>query len=211
MSTQCIRIQLVDDHEIVRTGLRHLLEKEDDMQVVVESATGKQACLDYDTYQPDMLVMDISMPDISGLEVMRRILQDHPQARILLLSMYGGMVVQRAMQMGACGYIRKNSGIENLISAVHEIMQGERHFDDESDAEMPAEPVNLDKVSPSLTKRELEICMDLVNGKSVAEIGRALHLSEKTVYTHRQHIMNKLGANTLIELAQVASHLGIFS
>jgi len=211
-ASRTVRVQLVDDHQIVRAGFRALLEKEGDMQVVVESATGKQACRDCDEYLPDVLIMDISLPDISGLEAMRRILRNHPQARILMLSMHVGMVAERALQLGARGFVCKHSGASTLLSAIHRIMRGGRYMDDAANADWPrTQPTETHKLLHPLSKRELEICMLLTSGQSVAEIAKSLYLSEKTVYTHRQHIMDKLGVTTTVELAQVATHMGIHS
>lgn len=212
MATRMIRIQLVDDHEIVRAGFRHLLEKEPDMQVVAESASGKQACRDFEACQPDVMVMDISMPDISGLEAMRRILQAHPESRVLILSMHGGMVATQSMQMGAKGFICKRSGSKALILAIRTIMDGRLFYDQESDESWPGYSMGPKSDAPtSLTKREIEICMQLADGRSVAQIADAMHLSEKTVYTHRQHIMDKLDAKTVVELARAVSRLGVHS
>jgi len=203
-----LRIQIVDDHEVVRTGFRYLLEQDGSMQVVVESTSGKQACRDYERYLPDIVIMDISLPDISGLEAMRRILQDHPLANILMLSMHTGMVAERALQMGARAFVCKSSGAKALLAAIDSVMQDIRYIDPEAGVEMPAESIRLDS-QKILTKRELEVCMRLADGQSVADIANSLHLSEKTVYTHRQHIMDKLAVTTSVELAQVASLMGI--
>lgn len=208
MAAMPVRIQLVDDHEIVRAGFRHLLEKEGNMQVVLESATGKQACRDYDACRPDILIIDISLPDISGIEVIRRILLDHPHARILVLSMHSGMVAERAMQLGARGFVCKRSGARSLVSAIRRIMRGGNYLDEEAEAEMPKRAAKPSLPVP-LSRRELEVCLLLTEGQSVAEIAATLHLSEKTVYTHRQHIMDKLGVVTPVELAQVANRMGI--
>jgi two-component system, NarL family, invasion response regulator UvrY len=210
MAAPMLRIQLADDHEIVRAGFRHLLEKEPDIEVVAESGSGKQACRDFESCQPDVLVMDISMPDISGLEAMRRILQTHPEARVLILSMHGGMVATQSMQMGAKGFICKRSGSKALIAAIRTIIDGQLFVDQESDESWPGYSMNqISKAPAALTKREIEICMQLADGRSVAEIADAMHLSEKTVYTHRQHIMDKLDAKTPVDLARAVSRLGI--
>jgi two-component system invasion response regulator UvrY len=150
------------------------------------------------------------MPDISGLEAMRRILHEHPEARILILSMHTGMVAERAMQMGANGFVCKRSGAAELISAVRAIMAGQHFVDASEDESLPGERIGPRRSRPaSLTKREIEICTHLVKGQTVAEIARTMHLSEKTIYTHRQHIMDKLGANTDVELVRIVASLGI--
>ncbi|EAU54591.1 response regulator [Mariprofundus ferrooxydans] len=212
--SRAITVQLVDDHEVVRIGFRYLLEADDLMQVVAESASGKQACRDYEKWLPDIVIMDISLPDISGLEVMRRILLAHPEARILMLSMHSGMVAERAMQMGARGFVCKRSGARLLISAIHEVMAGRRYLDDETGVQLPllhSASETLKPLPSSLTRRELEVCLLLTDGRSVSDIAAALHLSEKTVYSHRQHIMEKLGVATMAELVQVATRMGILS
>jgi len=207
MSNPPVRVQLVDDHEVVCAGFRHLLEHEGNMQVVAESPNGKQACKDFETHRPDILVMDISLPDISGLEVLRRILGDHADARVVMLSMHVGMVAERAMQLGARGFVCKRSGASALVSAIRSIMRGGRYLDPAAEVQqaMSAQQASM------LSKRELEVCILLAQGKSVSDIARLIHLSEKTVYTHRQHIMDKLGVSTAIELAQVATRMGILS
>jgi len=211
-ANQMIRVQLVDDHEVVRIGFRYLLEGDAGMQVVVESETGKQACKDYDALLPDVVIMDVSLPDISGIESMRRILLKHPRARILMLSMHAGMVAERAMQLGAYGFICKRSGARLLISAIRKVMAGGRYLDVEAGVKLPADKGSSEQeksLTSSLTRRELEICILLTEGLSVIDVAGRLHLSEKTVYTHRKHIMDKLGAATSVELSQVAARMGI--
>jgi len=210
MHNKPVRLQLVDDHDVVRVGFRYLLEEAGKMQVVAESATGKQACCDYDAYLPDIIIMDISLPDISGLEAMHRILCKHPDARILMLSMHTGMVAERAMQLGARGFVCKRSGARALLSAIQAVMAGERYLDDAAGAQMPMQQDKSAQPSgSSLTRREVEVCLLLSEGRSVAEIAANLYLSEKTVYTHRKHIMEKLGVSTSVELARVATRMGI--
>jgi len=199
-----ISIQLVDDHEVVRAGFRHLLEREGDIEVVAEADCGKQACRDYDHYQPDIVIMDVSLPDISGLEAMRRILVAHPKARILMLSMHGGMVAEHAIRMGARGYLSKRHGASELTMAIRTIMQGEIY----SSADQ-AKPAN--KAGSDLTRRELEVVMLLAAGKSVADIAKLLHIDIKTVYTHRKHVMGKLGVSTDVDLVQLVGRMGLGS
>jgi two-component system, NarL family, invasion response regulator UvrY len=207
MASRPIRIQLAEDHEIVRTGFRYLLDNEPDMDLVAESADGVQACRHYGEYKPDVLVMDISMPDMHGLEAIHRILLRDPGARILVLSMHSGVVAERTLQEGARGFICKRSAARELVVAIRRIMQGERYLDPESAEQLSPRMENASP--PSLSNRELEICMHLVDGRSVASIAEQMHLSEKTVYTHREHIMRKLGVATVVELTKLASILGI--
>lgn len=208
MTDRLIRLQLVDDHEMVRSGFRHLLEKEGDMRVVAESASGKLAYRDYAQYEPDVVIMDISLPDMSGLEVMRRILREYSKARILMLSMHAGLVAERAMQMGARGFICKRSGARELVKAIRQLMAGETYIDPAAGVSEPGDEA-AGSTGLSLSRRELEVCMLLAQGRSVAEIADQLHLSEKTVYTHRQRIMDKLGVSTSVELAQLVTRLGM--
>ncbi len=201
-----IRVQLVDDHEIVRAGFRYLLEGEGKMQVVAESSSGRKACLDYKSSQPDIVIMDISLPDFSGLEVMRRILAKDPQAQVVILSMHGGMIAARAMEMGARGFVCKSSAARTLLTAIRQVRQGQLYLD--AGLNLPAtETLQPEKMT--LTKRELEICLLLTEGHSVQEIADTLFISCKTVYTHREHIMAKTGVKSTIELAQVAARMGI--
>ncbi len=207
-----ISVQLVDDHEVVRSGFRYLLNKEPGIHVVAESATGRKACRDYKESHPDIIIMDISLPDISGLEVMRRILLEYPKAKVLMLSMHGGIVVEHAMQMGACGFVSKHSGARTLVTAIRQIKQGQHYIDHDSSLKLPAEaPGHPKPLRTSLTKRELEVCLLLTQGKTVTEIADCLFVSSKTVYNHRENIMAKLGVTTIIELAQIAARIGINS
>jgi len=201
-----IRVQLVDDHEIVRSGFRHLLEKEGDFIVVAESSDGKQACRDFNSLKPELVIMDISLPDITGLEAMRRIRMTDADATILILSMHSGMVAKEAMRLGANGFVCKRSGADRLIEAIHAIMNGESFFDEScSDSAAASE----DGTNETLSRRELEVCLMLAEGMSVREIADKLFISDKTVYTHRRRIMNKLGASSTHQLTRIASILNL--
>lgn len=211
--SKSIRIQLAEDHEVVRSGFHYLLECEGDMEIVAESANGVQACRDYDQHKPDVLVLDISLPDMSGLEVIQRILSRYPEARILVLSMYASTVItEAALQLGARGYISKQCAVRDLVMAIRKLMRGEHYVEPESAEKLARSKREMDEASPlSLTKRELEVGRLLTKGQSVSSIAEQMHLSEKTVYTHREHILHKLGVKTVAALSQVAFILDIYT
>lgn len=212
MTPDTIRVQLAEDHEVVRAGFRYLLDHESDIVVVAESANGLQACRDYDKYRPDILVIDISMAEMNGLEAIRRILSRHADARILVLSMHTGLIAERALQQGARGFISKQCAARELITAIRRVMAGVRYLDSsllERTMTRVQEPSKDDALQ--LSKRELEVCMLLADGQSVSHISDQLHLSEKTVYTYRSSLFRKLGVATVVELVQMVSLLGIHS
>ena len=200
MGSDPIRVQLAEDHEVVRTGFRYLLDHEDDIVVVAESADGLQACRDYDRCKPDVLVIDISMAEMNGLEAMRRILARHADARILALSMHEGLIAERALQLGARGFVSKQGPARALITAIRKVMRGERYVDPSLGERAPRVQTPGRNAIPSLSKRELEVCMLLSDGQSVSGISERLHLSEKTVYTYRANLFRKLGVATVVEL-----------
>jgi two-component system, NarL family, invasion response regulator UvrY len=207
-----IRIQLAEDHEMVRSGFRLLLNSEEDLEVVAESANGLQACRDYDQHKPDVLVLDISLPDMKGLEVLRRILCRYPEARILVLSMHSSLVAEAALQQGARGFISKQCGVRGLTMAIRKIMRGEQFIDPETAEQLTRVKKEMGKTAlSSLTKRELEVFRFLANGQSVSSTAKLMHLSEKTIYTHREHIMYKLGVKSMSALTQIALVLNMYS
>lgn len=207
MTGNPIRVQIAEDHEIVRTGFRYLVDNEHDMEVVSESVNGIEACRDYGRYKPDVLVMDISMPDMHGLEAIRRILVHHPGARILVLSMHSGVVAERTLHQGACGFINKRTAARELVAAIRRIMAGERYVDAETETQLSSKWKK--SVPSSLSNREMEICMHLADGRSVSSIAKQMHLSKKTVYSHRERIMLKLGVASVVELTKLITILGI--
>ena len=205
-----IRVQLAEDHEVVRTGFRYLLDNEDDIVVVAESANGIQACRDYDTYNPDILVIDVSMAKMNGLEATHRILGRHPDACILVLSMHSGLVAERALQQGARGFLSKQCAARELVTAIRKIAQGGHYIDSSLNTQTsPGKQKTGQNPASTLSKRELEVCMLLASGQSVSNISEHLHLSEKTVYTYRTSLFRKLGVVTVVELVQIISLLGV--
>lgn len=208
-----IRLQLADNHDIVRAGLRRLVEDYPDIRVVAESNCGRSAIRDYFRHKPDVLILDISMPDISGFEVIRRILPEAPDARILVLSFHENKLIpDRALQLGAAGYLTKGSSPSLLIKGIRQVHSGGTYV----------EPGIAQKLAVSgrarshedlsvLSPRELEVLLLAAEGKSTAVIARRLSISPKTVGNHYYNIMQKLGLSNRAELVRLAIQLGLIS
>jgi len=212
-----INVLLADDHTIVRDGLRALLEANPDIKVVGDAATGEQAVDRVNELNPDVVIMDISMPDMNGIVATRRILECKPEVRIIILSMLGSADnVFHALQAGARGYLLKESAGREVMEAVNVVQAGEMYFsrpitqtmiDDYIDARVETELDSLDSLSP----RENEILCLVVEGKTSMEIGKKLNLSPKTVESYRSRMMQKLGISDLPELIKFAIKNGLIS
>lgn len=205
-SLDTIRVLLVDDHAVVRAGYQMLLKNTDDIEVVAEAETGEQACKAYIDTQPDVVVMDLSMPGIGGLEAIRRIVARDTDAKILVFSMHEDTVfVEQALQAGARGYITKSSAPEILVEAIRALASGQSHLDSEL-AQRLAFQKTRGKNTPfsDLSTREFEIFCLLAEGLNTSEIAKRLSLSYKTVANYSTQIKNKLNVSTVAELARLA-------
>ena len=205
-----IRVMLVDDHVLVRMGFRMLLA-DAQVEVVCEAGSGEQACLEYPTAQPDVVVMDLSMPGMGGLEAVRRILAQDPKARILALSAHEDTAhPRRVLRAGALGYLTKRSAPDTLIAAVSAVARGERYLDAQTAQALAVAQID-GEASPSdvLSEREFSVFIQLARGMSVAQIAEALNLSPSTVGTHLYHVKQKLRANNQSELTLVALRWGL--
>ncbi len=202
-----IRALLVDDHAVVRTGYRVLLGDAPDIELVAEADSGELACQRFVEYAPDVVIMDLSLPGIGGLEAARRIRARDPDARILAFSMYEeAAFVQQALRAGCRGYITKSSAPEALVDAVRRIVAGELYLDDRVAAALEGGARDaLDALSP----REFGILRLLAAGAGNAEIADQLCLSEKTVANYATQIRKKLGAQNRAELVFLAVRQGI--
>jgi two-component system, NarL family, response regulator NreC len=217
MTGEKIKLLLADDHAILRQGLRRILEAEADMSVIGEAATGTEAVKRAKQLKPDVVIMDISMPEQSGIESMRQILQSMP-ARILILSVHlEHQVIAEAVSAGASGYLAKDSVDQELIAAVRTIVRGGTVFSANvlkrlaESSQMAAASGLAPRSLHALTSREHQVFLLLAEGKSVSEIANALFVSPKTVHTHRQHIMEKLGLRTTTDLIRFALRQGLIS
>lgn len=205
-----IRVMLVDDHALVRMGFRMLLG-DAQIEVVAEAGTGEQACADYAGVKPDVVVMDLSMPGMGGLEAVRRLLAQDPQARVLALSAHEDTAhPRRVLRAGALGYLAKRSAPEALITAVTAVARGERYVDAQTAQALALAQID-GQASPAdmLSEREFSVFIQLARGASVAQIAEALCLSPSTVGTHLYHIKQKLGAGNQSELTLVALRWGL--
>lgn len=201
-----IRVMLVDDHAIVRSGFRRLLEQEPGVQVVAEAASGEQAYALYVEHGPDVVVLDLSMPGMSGFETLRRIVAREPAARILVFSMHeDAALAERAMRLGARGYVTKSNAPEVLVDAVAEVTAGKLFLSADV-----ARAIAIFKLAGDndpfavLTAREFEIFRLLVTGHVATSIAQILNLSAKTVANHHSSIKLKLRVNSDVELVLLA-------
>ena len=205
-----IHVMLVDDHALVRMGFRMLLA-DAGMEVVAECETGEQACQDYARVRPDVVVMDLAMPGMGGLEAVRRLLALDAKARVLVLSAHEDTAhPQRVLRAGALGYLAKRSAPEALIAAVTAVAAN-RPYVDAHTAQALAVAEVRGETSPaeSLSEREFSVFVQLARGLSVAQIAENLKLSPSTVGTHLFHVKQKLGASNQSELTLVALHWGL--
>ena len=205
-----IRVMLVDDHALVRMGFRMLLA-DAGVEVVAEFDDGEQACADYARIKPDVVVMDLSMPGMGGLEAVRRLLAQDPKARILALSAHEDTAhPQRVLRAGALGYLTKRSAPDALIAAVTAVAAHQAYVDSQTAQRLAMAQVKGD-TSPaeSLSEREFSVFIQLARGLSVAQIADNLKLSPSTVGTHLYHVKQKLGASNQSELTLVALQWGL--
>jgi DNA-binding NarL/FixJ family response regulator len=211
-----ITVLLAEDHMIVREGLESLLEPEDDIVVVGQASDGRQAVELTAQLLPDVVVMDITMPLLNGLEATRRILQAHPTTRVLILSAHSDdAYVQQVMELGAAGYLIKQTSAQVLARAVREVFQGHAFFSP-AIAERIREPGKSGDRSvlpkphvAKLTSREAEVLQLVAEGKANKQVAAELQISIKTVEKHRQHLMEKLGIHDTAGLTRYAIAAGV--
>lgn len=208
-----IRILLADDHGIVLDGLRGILQTQPDIEVVGAASNGREAFLEAKRLKPDVVVMDISMPELNGIDATDQITASLPQTRVLILSMHpSAELIYRALQAGAQGYLLKESAGAELVEAVRKVSSGIRYLSRKiTETVVDAYICNRQVSSPleSLSARERQILQLTVEGRTAAEIGATLHLSPKTVETYRSRAMQKLGLSDLPALVKFALQHGL--
>ncbi|PYT14219.1 MAG: DNA-binding response regulator [Acidobacteria bacterium] len=213
-----IRILLADDHTVMRSGLRLLLERQPNLEVVGEAADGREAVELAEEKKPDVVVMDIAMPRLNGVEAARQIVSRSPQTAVAILSMHSDeSYVIRSLKAGARAYLLKDSAEADLIAAIHAITEGKSFFSPavrrilKEDFVHHLNEVGAEDSYELLTKREREVLQLVAEGKSNKEVASLLNLSLYTVETHRTHILQKLNLHSVPELILYAVRKGIIS
>lgn len=208
-----IRVLLADDHAVVRDGLRALLEAQPGMVIVGDVANGREALREAQKLLPDVVVMDIAMPDLNGIEATLQMRNASPSARVLILSMHSTTEhILRALQAGARGYLLKDSAGTELVEAVRAVHGGGRYLSQKIAATVIDDYIaERDRSSPldSLSRRERQILQLIAEGNTSAQVGAILFLSPKTVDTYRSRMMHKLGIGDLPNLVKFAIQNGI--
>ena len=207
------RVLLADDHKILRQGLRTLLEQEKDIQIVGEADTGRSSVELAGELAPDVVIMDVAMPDLNGIDATRRIADVKPRTRVLALSMHSdGRYVRGMLQAGARGYILKDCAAEELTHAIRTVMAGQVYVSPGVTGTIVDDYVRQLTAADqpaTLTPREREVLQLLAEGGSTANIAAGLSLSVKTIETHRKRIMDKLDLRSIAELTKYAIREGI--
>lgn len=225
-----IRVVLADDHEIVRNGIKQMIESEEYIEVVAEASNGHEAIEKVLQYKPDVLITDISMPGMTGIEAARELVASKTTTRILMLSMFDREeYVLNAVDLGAHGYILKDTDKAKFIKAINKVAQGEKYFSSEISSIIVNQYLNsvggtpqtktivsnatstIDLSMYDITKREKQILSRVVNGASNKVIAEELGISVRTIETHRLNIMKKLGVNNAADLVRVALQNNLIS
>jgi DNA-binding NarL/FixJ family response regulator len=213
-----IAVFIADDHTVVRDGLRLLIETQSDMKVVSEASNGREAARQVLRTSPDVVIMDLAMPELNGVEATRQIRENCPATKVIILSMHSSSEhIFQALKAGAHGYLLKESAGMEVISAIRVVHSGKRYLSEKIGDQMIDEYIHNREIvetgSPlsKLSTREREILQLVVEGMSSADIGRTLFISPKTVETYRSRLMQKLGISDLAGLIRFAMQHGITS
>ncbi len=210
-----LNILLVDDHAVVRAGFNMLLSSYEFIDKITDAASGEEALRCYKQLTPDVVVMDLSMPGIGGLETIRRLTKEHPDAIVLVYSIHESSIyIEHALQAGAKGYINKNSAAEILAEAICKVSRGESYTDtefsdDEPDLLQAKSNISCDRSVENLSPREFDVFCLLAKGLNAHEISDNLCLGYKTVANYSTQIKNKLNANTTVDLTHIAMMSGV--
>lgn len=206
-----IQVILADDHDLVRTGMKRLLDDIADIDVVAEARNGQEAIKLVEKHHPNIILLDINMPELNGLEATRKLRHSFPELKILIVSMHNDeLFPQRLLKAGANGYLTKDTGIDEINHAIHEVMKGRNYICAEVAQKLALIKTGNGDVSPfqSLSERELQVLGLIIEGMKVNDISNRLCLSPKTVSTYRHRLFGKLGVHNDVELAKLAMQYG---
>jgi len=207
-----VRVLIVDDHAVVRAGLRMLIDAEDDLEAAGEAGSARDAIFRARELQPDVILMDVVMPDGNGLDAIPTLLHEHPEAKVLMLSMQDDrQYVRQAFIAGASGYVLKEAADTDVVSAIREVARGGRYVHPELGARLVAAETEERKRAEEdpLSEREREVLRMLALGHTNQEIAKQLYISVRTAETHRAHIMQKLRLSSRAELVRYALDQGL--
>ncbi len=204
-----MKVLLVDDHAIVRAGLRRLFAALPDAQII-EAATGREALASVRAERPDLILLDLNLPGLGGLELLRRVLIEHPEARIVVLSMHAeALYATRALRAGAAGYLSKNASPKELLEAVRRVTEGGRYVEADIAQGLALQTAGPGSSMEQLTERDLEIMRLLGDGRSLSNIAEALGVSYKTVANTCSQIKAKLGVARTADLVRLSVEKGV--
>lgn len=210
------KILIADDHAMVRDGVKNLIRQNKDLVLIGEAVNGNQTLELYESLNPDLLILDISMPDINGMEVSRAILSKNPKANIIILSMYDDEdYISRCLEYGVKGYVVKNESGSELDYAIKSVLQGKNYFSRQAqDVIFKKYSQNVTKKkqrenSVKLTRREIEIVKLIAEGLTSQQMADKLFISPRTVETHRANLMKKVGVKNAVELVKKAQQLDL--
>ncbi|MBZ9537656.1 UvrY/SirA/GacA family response regulator transcription factor [Modicisalibacter tunisiensis] len=206
-----IRVLVADDHHLVRTSIAHMLDAEDGLSVVGEAADGEDAISQARRLRPDIVLMDIRMPGIGGLEATRKIARGMSDIKVIVLTAYlEDTFAQRLLEAGASGFISKGTELEEMVRAIHGVQAGQRYISSEIAQRLVlARLDNQENPFDQLSSRELQVAMMIVNCHKVSDISDSLFLSPKTVNTYRYRIFEKLGVHSDVELTHLGLRFGL--
>lgn len=213
MNPNNIKILLVDDHELVRSGIEYLLDADPDIAVQAVASSGEEAIDLSERLQPDVILMDLNMPGIGGSEAIKRIILKQPSAKIIALSVYDdGPVPQQMIALGAKGYINKGCPVDEMIKAIMMVYQGKTYLSSAVASNLIFGAQEPDENAfTRLSRRELQVITKIIDGHAIGDIAVALSISPKTVNTHRYRAHDKLGVSNDVELVRLAVDAGLLT